>query len=58
MVTPKNHLNIMDLNATDAAAIVVSSGSMDNAVDVDGSTISMDDLYPALVQCFGIIICG
>lgn len=26
--------------------------------DDDGPNISMNDLYPALVQCFGIIICG
>lgn len=24
----------------------------------DGPNISMNDLYPALVQCFGIIVCG
>lgn len=27
-------------------------------IDTETGTISMDDLYPALVQCFGIIICG
>lgn len=26
--------------------------------DDDGPNISMNDLYPALIQCFGIIICG
>lgn len=27
-------------------------------VEDDAGNISMDDLYPALVQCFGIIVCG
>lgn len=31
---------------------------MTTDVDDDGANISMNDLYPALVQCFGIIICG
>lgn len=26
--------------------------------DDDGESISMENLYPALVQCFAIIICG
>lgn len=31
---------------------------MTGDIDDDGPNISMNDLYPALVQCFGIIICG
>lgn len=29
-----------------------------NVDNIDGPSISMEDLYPALIQCFGIIICG
>lgn len=54
-----NATNIAD-NAA-ASVFVVSSTTIadsDGAMDTETGTISMDDLYPALVQCFGIIICG
>ncbi|XP_058458341.1 integral membrane protein GPR155 [Malaya genurostris] len=35
-----------------------SGQSSDDDHDSDQATISMDNLYPALVQCFAIIICG
>lgn len=28
------------------------------ATDDNGPSISMDSLYPTLIQCFAIIICG
>lgn len=54
-----NATNIADNGA--AAVFVVKSASIADgggAMDTETGTISMDDLYPALVQCFGIIICG
>ncbi|XP_064541363.1 lysosomal cholesterol signaling protein [Drosophila montana] len=39
------------------AAVVVSSSSAATPRVEDGG-VSMDNFYPALVQCFGIIICG
>lgn len=36
-----------------------NNGSSDGGGDDDDQpSISMDNLYPALVQCFAIIICG
>ncbi|XP_065086485.1 lysosomal cholesterol signaling protein [Ochlerotatus camptorhynchus] len=35
-----------------------NNGSSDGGGDDDQPSISMDNLYPALVQCFAIIICG
>lgn len=40
------------------ATIQLVSSSTTNAPDSDTPAVSMDDFYPALVQCFGIIICG
>lgn len=54
-----NATNIADQGA--AAVFVVKSASVADSgegMDTETGTISMDDLYPALVQCFGIIICG
>lgn len=57
----------MNYNATNNAGNVAASVFMvesatiadsGEAMDTETGTISMDDLYPALVQCFGIIICG
>lgn len=46
----------------DSAALVGSSdiGSTAStaAPRVEDGSVSMDNFYPALVQCFGIIICG
>lgn len=39
---------------TMASATAVGGGDS----PVDPPNISMDDLYPALVKCFGIIVCG
>ncbi|XP_055846955.1 integral membrane protein GPR155 [Episyrphus balteatus] len=36
---------------------LVSSSTTDGT-DTDTPSVSMDNFYPALVQCFGIIICG
>ncbi|XP_058838911.1 integral membrane protein GPR155 [Topomyia yanbarensis] len=44
--------NDMDISTT------TSGQPSDNDHDDDQATISMDNLYPALVQCFAIIICG
>lgn len=40
---------------TMASSVAAAGGSGDDDVP---SNISMEDLYPALVQCFGIIVCG
>ncbi|XP_062542694.1 lysosomal cholesterol signaling protein [Armigeres subalbatus] len=37
---------------------VPANNSIDGGGDDDQPSISMDNLYPALVQCFAIIICG
>lgn len=46
----------------DSAALVDSrdSGSTASTASprVEDGSVSMDNFYPALVQCFGIIICG
>lgn len=43
----------------DSAALVGSSDSGSTASPrVEDGSVSMDNFYPALVQCFGIIICG
>lgn len=34
------------------------SGADSSGDDDDGNGISMERLYPALIQCFAIIICG
>lgn len=55
-----------DNAAADAdSAALVGSGSSDigstastAAPRVEDGSVSMDNFYPALVQCFGIIICG
>lgn len=41
----------------DSAALVGSTAST-AAPRVEDGSVSMDNFYPALVQCFGIIICG
>ncbi|EDV96194.1 GH16123 [Drosophila grimshawi] len=41
---------------TEASAMVSSSSAATPHVEDGG--VSMDNFYPALVQCFGIIICG
>lgn len=46
--------------ATEAALVNsdVDSGSGSTATPRVEDGVSMDNFYPALVQCFGIIICG
>lgn len=43
---------------SEATTITLVSLSSTGAPDTDTPAVSMDDFYPALVQCFGIIICG
>lgn len=38
--------------------VPTSNDSISGGGDDDQPSISMDNLYPALVQCFAIIICG
>ncbi|KNC25712.1 hypothetical protein FF38_12876 [Lucilia cuprina] len=45
------------ITSTTTAATTIVSASTTAAPDHD-SNISMNNFYPALVQCFGIIICG
>lgn len=45
-------------NGTFAAGGLISATSQDDTGDDGAPTISMDNLYPALIQCFAIIICG
>lgn len=48
----------------DSAAADVDSAALGNSAEhtasprVEDGSVSMDNFYPALVQCFGIIICG
>lgn len=41
----------------EADDVTTASTAADSLMS-DAGNISMDDLYPALVQCFGIIVCG
>ncbi|XP_055603082.1 integral membrane protein GPR155 [Uranotaenia lowii] len=51
---------LMLANKTLQAAVLTQNATSGNGTsgDDDQPTISMDNLYPALVQCFAIIICG
>lgn len=50
--TPVTDGLLAAINSTTTAAITTTA-----APDHD-ATIAMNNFYPALVQCFGIIICG
>ncbi|XP_041770116.1 integral membrane protein GPR155 [Anopheles merus] len=45
-------------NGTFGAGGLISATPQNDTGDDGAPTISMDNLYPALIQCFAIIICG
>lgn len=42
----------------DLPALTTSATAMATAAPDHDPSVSMNNFYPALVQCFGIIICG
>lgn len=61
-MTPLNVVNTMATilnSASPDTVLTANQSAMMSTLNVRESTvISMNNLYPALVQCFGIIICG
>lgn len=41
-----------------AHALANASGAATSSPRVEDGGVSMNNFYPALIQCFGIIICG
>jgi len=55
-IAASTEANVRVIASTMASSLANGNGTISPRADDGG--VSMNNFYPALVQCFGIIICG